>query len=279
MVIKRNLAGKNLLAVGDVAYDAEPGSGSLLAKTALRGKNTLKWNPLEGTRAEVVAIRDSFEQKFPDAKSMQLRKAQATEEAFRQQAPKANFLHIATHGFFVEAAPLTTGSKNSAKIDNPGLQSGLVLAGANQPIQAGLDDGILTASEVAELDLTGVEQAVLSACETGLGKSLAGEGLLGLQRAFQLAGARTVVASMWKVPDLATKELMTRYYENIWEKKMGKLEALREAQLWMLKEGKKRGIDAETVDTKNAPKPAVVETGNRMPPLYWGAWVLSGAWN
>ena len=279
LLAKKELAGKNLLAVGDVAYDAEPGSGSLLAKTALRSKNTLKWIPLDGTRAEVVAIRDSFEQKFPDAKSMQLRKAQATEEAFRQQAPKANFLHIATHGFFVEAAPLTTGSKNSAKIDNPGLQSGLVLAGANQPIQAGLDDGILTASEVAELDLTGVEQAVLSACETGLGKSLAGEGLLGLQRAFQLAGARTVVASMWKVPDLATKELMTRYYENIWEKKMGKLEALREAQLWMLKEGKKRGIDAETVDTKNAPKPAVVETGNRMPPLYWGAWVLSGAWN
>ena len=279
LLAKKVLAGKNLLAVGDVAYDAEPGSGSLLAKTALRSKNTMKWNPLEGTRAEMLAIRDSFEQKFPDAKSMQLRKAQATEEAFRQQAPKANFLHIATHGFFVEAAPLTTESKNSAKIDNPGLQSGLVLAGANQPIQAGLDDGILTASEVAELDLAGVEQAVLSACETGLGKSLAGEGLLGLQRAFQLAGARTVVASMWKVPDLATKELMTRYYENIWEKKMGKLEALREAQLWMLKEGKKRGIDAETVDTKDAPKPAVVETGNRMPPLYWGAWVLSGAWN
>ena len=279
LLAKKELAGKNLLAVGDVAYDAEPGSGSLLAKTALRSKTTLKWTPLEGTRAEMLAIRDSFEQKFPDAKSMQLRKAQATEEAFRQQAPKANFLHIATHGFFVEAAPLTTESKNSAKIDNPGLQSGLVLAGANQPIQAGLDDGILTASEVAELDLTGVEQAVLSACETGLGKSLAGEGLLGLQRAFQLAGARTVVASMWKVPDLATKELMTRYYENIWEKKMGKLEALREAQLWMLKEGKKRGIDAETVDTKDAPKPAVVETGNCMPPLYWGAWVLSGAWN
>ena len=279
LLAKKELAGKNLLAVGDVAYDAEPGSGSLLAKTALRSKNILKWAPLEGTRAEMVAIRDSFEQKFPEAKSMQLRKAQATEEAFRQQAPKANFLHIATHGFFVEAAPLTTDSKNSAKIDNPGLQSGLVLAGANRPLQAGLDDGILTASEVAELDLTGVEQAVLSACETGLGKSLAGEGLLGLQRAFQLAGARTVVASMWKVPDLATKELMTRYYENIWEKKMGKLEALREAQLWMLKEGKKRGIDAETVDTKDVPKPAVVETGNRMPPLYWGAWVLSGAWN
>ncbi|RLS85866.1 MAG: CHAT domain-containing protein, partial [Planctomycetota bacterium] len=215
LLAKKELAGKNLLAVGDVAYDAEPGSGSLLAKTALRGNNTMKWNPLDGTRAEMVAIRDSFEQKFPDAKSMQLRKAQATEEAFRQQAPKANFLHIATHGFFVEAAPLTTDSKNSAKIDNPGLQSGLALAGANQPLQAGLDDGILTASEVAELDLTGVEQAVLSACETGLGKSLAGEGLLGLQRAFQLAGARTVVASMWKVPDLATKELMTRFWSEL----------------------------------------------------------------
>ena len=78
---------------------------------------------------------------------------------------------------------------------HPGLLSGLALAGANRPPEPGQDDGILTALEVAELDLSGVEMVTLSACQTGLGQSAGGEGLLGLQRAFQVAGAHAVVAS------------------------------------------------------------------------------------
>ena len=119
---------------------------------------------------------------------------------------------------------------------HPGLLSGLVLAGANQPTEPDRDDGILTAIEVASLDLTNVDLAVLSACETGLGEVAGGEGILGLQRAFQTAGARSVVAGLWKVPDRATQMLMTRFYENLWDKKMSKLEALRQAQIWMLRE-------------------------------------------
>ena len=108
---------------------------------------------------------------------------------------------------------------------HPGLLSGLVFAGANHPPDANGDDGILTAEEVAALDLSATRLAVLSACETGLGPVAGGEGVLGLQRAFQVAGTQTVVASLWKVGDESTRVLMERFYENLWEKKLGTLEA------------------------------------------------------
>jgi CHAT domain-containing protein len=150
------------------------------------------------------------------------------------------------------------------------LLSGLVLAGANRPPQPGVDDGLLTAEEVASLNLPGVELAVLSACETGLGPLAAGEGVLGLQRAFQVAGTRTVVASLWKVNDQATRALMERFYENLWSKRLSKLEALRQAQLSMLREGPDRGMEIV-----GAPKPAAPQ---RHPPFLWAAFVLSGDW-
>ena len=92
---------------------------------------------------------------------------------------------------------------------------------------------------------------------------------IGLQRAFQVAGAKSVVASLWKVPDSATARLMQRFYENLWEKKMGKLEALREAQIWMLRDKGNRGLALP----KDAPK-----DDEPLPPYYWAAFVLSGDW-
>ena len=160
---------------------------------------------------------------------------------------------------------------------HPGLLSGLALAGANRPTEE--DDGILTAEEISSLDLGGCELAVLSACETGLGRTAGGEGLLGLQRAFQSAGAKTVVASLWSVPDEATRLLMVRFYENLWQRKLGKVEALREAQLWMLHHGHEqpavqRKMAARGLERLAAPG----QQSKTMPPYFWAAFVLSGDW-
>jgi CHAT domain-containing protein len=103
-----------------------------------------------------------------------------------------------------------------------------------------------------------------------LGEVAGGEGLLGLQRAFQLAGSHAVVASLWRVPDQATRHLMERFYSNLWgrEPRMTKIEALRDAQLWMLREGASRGLEAE----------ADAAGRKRLAPYYWAAFVLSGDW-
>jgi CHAT domain-containing protein len=160
-------------------------------------------------------------------------------------------------------------------LTNPALRSGLVFAGANYQI-TGQSDAFFTALEASELDLRRVDLAVLSACETGLGTVTDGEGVLGLQRAFQLAGARTAVTSLWKVPDAATQVLMTRFHRNLWEKKMPKLEAMRECQLWMIHDGWKYP-ELGLRGGLERPEPKRNE-GDAVSPFYWAAFVLSGDW-
>ena len=129
------------------------------------------------------------------------------------------------------------------------------------------EETILTALEAAELELGRVELVVLSACETGRGRVAGGEGMLGLQRAFQLAGARSVVASLWRVPDEETHQLMREFYRRVWSgKPVSKAEALRQAQLWMLGNWKPRG-GLERPSPQGPP-----------PPYVWAAFVLSGDW-
>ena len=279
----------SLLLVGNVDYGGDP--GVLLANAEQRGgERAIRngkgvWPPLPGTRAEIAAIRDSFEQYFPDGRLTQLRDKNATEQAVRARTSENRFLHFATHGFFADPSVKSIAASGDADRsdserfldemqspivgNHPGLLSGIVLTGANQPAADDKDDGILTALEVGELDLDGVELATLSACETGLGKTAGGEGLLGLQRAFQLAGAKTTVATVWKVRDDAARSLMIDMYENLWGKNMSKIEALRQAQLSMLKDGIKRGLES-------ADQPA--DAQKRLPPYYWAAFVLSGDW-
>jgi CHAT domain-containing protein len=133
-------------------------------------------------------------------------------------------LHLATHGYLVGIAGMDSrlhavlGEPRQAR--DPLLACGLALAGANwkagrfcPPKEAG--DGILTAFEVAGMDLRGTQLVVLSACETELGLLQRGDGLLGLRRSFLVAGARTLVSSLWKVPDQATAELMTEFYHHL----------------------------------------------------------------
>jgi CHAT domain-containing protein/Tfp pilus assembly protein PilF len=284
-----------LLVMGDVDFGAPSGTGGpgadAPAAGAVRAGMLSALAPLDGTRAEVSAVRRAFEQRFPDGKVRPLGRDQATKEAFRQQAPKARWLHLATHGFFAppevrsaldppaapggaDRAPELFAREGVAGI-HPGLLSGLVLAGANRPTDT--DNGVLTALEVESLDLGSAELVVLSACETGLGRTAGGEGLLGLQRAFQVAGARTVVAGLWKVDDAATRALMAEFYRNLWDGQQGKLEALRQAQLAMLRsydprQGRLRGVGGTRPEV--APTPA----GGQLPPFYWAAFTLSGDW-
>jgi tetratricopeptide (TPR) repeat protein/CHAT domain-containing protein len=283
---------ESLLMVGDVDYGGSPGQADMLAtRSAPRSQSLHGFRKLEHSAAEIASIRDSFEQRFDHGSVRFLRKEKATESAFREQAPEFRWLHLATHGFYDPPelrelrhaqAPHERGDRTQGLFErggiagyNPGLLSGLALAGANrQSVNAGEDDGILTALEVSSLDLSGVELAVLSACETGLGSTAGatagGEGLLGLQRAFQMAGAQTVMAGLWRVPDRETMLLMQRFYRNLWDKKLPKAQALREAQIWLLRDGKPpRGLD---VPDENA------NPSKRLLPKYWAAFVISGDW-
>jgi CHAT domain-containing protein len=163
---------------------------------------------------------------------------------------------------------------------NPYLLSGLVLAGANRDAA----DGVLLAEQMADLDLRGCDMVVLSACETALGKAVGGEGVLGMQRALETAGVRTSVTSLWQIDDAATAVLMEHFYENLWKKKMSKLEALRQAQLavlWDPERVRRRQRDlAQRGGTKlvDLPEGGRIDgtRPRRSPPAWWAAFVLSG---
>ena len=147
-----------------------------------------------------------------------------------------NVIQIGTHGFYYDGNQEVKSERESVVEEDKSMtRSGLLFAGANMTLQNGMpntstyNDGILTAAEIAQLDLKNVDLVVLSACESGLGE-LKGDGVFGLQRGFKKAGVNSIIMSLWKVDDRATQMLMTRFYENWLIKKMTKQKALREAQ-------------------------------------------------
>jgi len=176
---------------------------------------------------------------------------EATVDAMRSILPTVSEAHMATHGAFDESALNEERRKLSEALRNwtpeqtnllgqvgagrryPLAYTWLALSGANQPESAGPSGGILTGEAIAQLQLDGLRCVVLSACDTGLGEYTAGEGVQGLQRAFHLAGCANVVATLWKVGNSPTRDLMSQYYRRLWEKKVPTLEALRQAQLAM----------------------------------------------
>jgi CHAT domain-containing protein len=162
----------------------------------------------------------------------------------------------------------------------------LVLAGANVPDQAGPAGGIITGEALVELPLEGLRLCVLSACETGLGELTEGEGVHGLVRAFHLAGCPDVVASLWQVNDRATAALITKFHHELWVNKKPPIDALREAQLLVSRRpdllrdlAGERGVaqqeKALRVNTAEAP-PKEAADAERLPPILWAAFVLSG---
>ena len=183
--------------------------------------------------------------------SVVLQGAEATEAAVKAaKAPR--ILHLATHGFFLKDQDMPTASVQDgnrgisivslsspvqiapAAYENPLVRSGLAFAGANYAAEAGEgDDGILTALEISGMDLWGTELVVLSACETGVGEVQAGEGVFGLRRSFELAGAKNLLMSLWPVGDSTTVEQMKEFYRRMGSE--APAEGLREAQLATLK--------------------------------------------
>lgn len=216
---------------------------------------------LPGTKKEVVAIEGLL--KKAGYVTKKLMEKNASEEGIKkisEQQPK--ILHIATHGFFLKDEQLH-GDKlfgveiNKAK-ENPLLRSGLMLANSEKTMNGTLNNrenqtnnnGILTAFEAMNMPLDKTELVVLSACETGLGDVKAGEGVYGLQRAFQVAGAKALIMSLWKVSDDATQKLMRLFYQN-WLQMGNKIKAFKKAQLQLKTEFKD--------------------------PYFWGAFVLIGS--
>ncbi len=171
---------------------------------------------LPGTQVEVSKI-DSLYQHLSKEAFIYTSNDALEDNIKKVRSPEV--LHIATHGFFLENTE--SDQLVDEYIENPLLRSGLILAGANSYIATGQisdkmrlsDDGILTAYEAMNLKLDGTDLVVLSACETGLGVVKNGEGVYGMQRAFQVAGADAIIMSMWTVDDAATQELMTNFYQ------------------------------------------------------------------
>ena len=187
------------------------------------------WRPLPGTQKEISRIRELVEGngvlcQFFEGKN-------AVEEAFKSQETgtgkeSPEILHIASHGFSLarqeSGKESILGEGLLATMDDPLFRSGLVFSGANQAWEGKmntplLEDGILTAYEVSNLDLSTTDLVVLSACETGLGEIKGAEGVFGLQRAFKMAGVKFVIMSLWKIPDQETVEFMEVFYQNFVE--------------------------------------------------------------
>jgi CHAT domain-containing protein len=253
-------SGRGPVVVANPQFDL---SESAVANGQAAGRDTesrrsvdftdMNFDPLPSTAVEARAIVAIL----PEAKA--LTGAQATEAAIKQVSGPS-ILHVATHGFFLADRKPMVADPNiqsydevAASLEDPGLRSGLIFAGANQRRSGPGEDGVFTAMEAAGLDLWGTKLIVLSACDAGVGVVKNGDGVYGLRRALVLAGSESQVMSLWQVADKATRELMTDYYLGL-QRGNGRSEALRAAQLKMLK------------------------SGNRRHPFYWAGFIESGEW-
>ena len=234
---------------------------------------SLKNNQIEGETVAQIMKEHGFEVNL-------LEKEYATESMIKSLNSPL-ILHMATHGFFIS----NDKEKNNQQPNiSPLLKSGLALAGANNYLifnepQDDSEDGILTAEDVNCLNLSGTEMVVLSACETGLGEVERGEGVFGFRRSFILAGANTLVMSLWKVNDLATMILMRKFYKNLLSEKMERLDALRDAQKYL------RNITLRKIKNHSSEYAELIsdhlcnESDDLRPfsnPYFWGAFILQG---
>lgn len=283
-----------VLAVGQLDYGvpAPPDhSGS-------SGVKQLSWSPLSGSGDELESIVASAGTRL----CVLMTGRDADVDSVVRQLGDCRWAHFATHGFFVDdrlgellqlsARRPQTGllqhhrSRNSMLERSPFLRSGLALSGANELGE--LDEsgaavqlhGLLTADRIAATDCTNLELVVLSACETGRGDVVHGDGVFGMHMAFHVAGARNVVASLWRIDDQSTAQLIHEFYRLLWEQSCTPLEALRGAQLVMLHKARQiesveRGPDLRhSVPLQSQQPKATHDPGAGV--RHWAGFVLSG---
>jgi CHAT domain-containing protein/Tfp pilus assembly protein PilF len=238
------LAEIRVTAFGDPKYPTE--KTEQIANAEIRSAVTRGFNlaPLPSSRNEVENIAGLF----PSVSKVYLGE-QATEERAKAVGKDVRYLHFAVHGLLDERIP---------------LNSALVFTIPENP-SAGQDNGLLQAWEIFEQVRLDADLVTLSACETALGKEMGGEGLVGLARAFQYAGARSVVASLWSVSDESTAELMKHFYGYL---KAGKTkdDSLRLAQIDLIRSGDQRSKSNRGPRMTNAH------------PFHWAAFELIGDW-
>jgi CHAT domain-containing protein/tetratricopeptide (TPR) repeat protein len=221
--------------------------------------------PLAGSAREareVAALWERNAREAPAARAIVRLGPEATEAEFKRVAPRCRAIHVATHGFFVDERCLARAGddEDGAWAENPLLYSGLVLAGAGGDTERGMDgeDGFLTAEEIATLNLHEARWVVLSACGTGVGTVVTDEGVFGLRRAFETAGAGTLITSLWNVGDRATRRWMEALYRSRTTGEGSSAEAVRAASRALLAELRASGAVAS--------------------PREWGAFIASGDW-
>ena len=248
----------------DPDFDLTPGASeaTLGGPTfKVRSASGMTFAKLDSSAAEAASVKPSVEG-YTRSEARMLLDDAALESEFKN-LHRPRILMLSTHGFFQpppenHSTGSTVGNRESVVFDNPLLRCGLALAGCNKGLESAdenTDDGILTGLEIVGTDLRGTELVVLSACETGLGDVKVGEGLAGLRHAFQLAGAQSVVSSLWQVEDNETARLMSLFFSNL-AKGMNKSEALRQAQMERITVRRERNGAAH--------------------PFFWAAFTLTG---
>jgi CHAT domain-containing protein/Tfp pilus assembly protein PilF len=265
-----------LVLVDNPAFDRQPVSDTARTSATFRGTRSncadfgsMRFDPLPASAREATNILTIWRQRRGEGNDVRFSGTVATEGALKRGVAGARVLHLATHAFFLGgrcASPFGSGGDlrgagaGAAVGENPLLLAGFAFTGANRRGAVGDDteDGILTAEEVAALDLQGTEWAVLSACDTGVGEILAGEGVFGLRRAFQVAGARTVIMSLWPVDDEDTRRWMAAVYERRFARNLTTMEAVRESTLEQLGRRQRSGLSTH--------------------PFFWGGFIAAGDW-
>lgn len=222
--IKKGTSKKSSIALfGNINYGENKNKHSI--KTQGRNSN---FNLLPYSKIEVNGIKSIFKA-TAEKKVSVFTQIIASEENFRKlNGRKFDIIHIATHGFY-DAFGSIFSAVGDNSIDNVLIKSGLAFSNANNNSTNTKNDGILNSFEISQMDLSNVDLIVLSACETGLGSIKGSEGVFGLQRAFKLAGAKSMIVSLWQVPDKSTSELMVHFYE-FYLKGFSKKESLLKAQ-------------------------------------------------